>query len=114
MNTSHKELPKEVLAAWQRADTNAPHIPGTIDTREWDTHLAKVRDEAGFHWRYGIFFKRLTDGTVRETRFVSWNYSPNYTVSDIPATEWASIVCSVSDGGETSERWNVAQDFHGK
>ena len=32
----------------------------------------------------------------------------------IPPNEWASIVCSVSAGGETGERWEASQDFHGR
>ncbi len=108
------ELSIDVINAWKRADSNAPHVRGTIDTREWDKHLAEVRDQAGFHWREGIFFKRVKSGVVRVTHFTSWNYSANYKVWDIPATEWASIVASVSTEGETLERWNAAQDFHGR
>lgn len=75
--------------------------------------LAK-RDEArtGFHWKDWWFFKRMDDGSVRVSHaddrpYVNVQFS-------IPAPEWASIVCSVSAGGETGERWEASQDFHGR
>ncbi len=67
-----------------------------------------------FHWRDGWFFARNDDASVR----VMHRNSPQsdwFAVDiTIPAAEWASIVCSVSADGETSERWDVAQDFHGQ
>lgn len=72
-------------------------------------------DRSGFHWRNGHYFKRLIGGEVlvvkcaddgRSDR-IEWHQT-------IPPTEWASIVCSVSAEGETSDRWNAAQDFHGR
>lgn len=66
-----------------------------------------------FHWKNGWFFRRTEDGSVRimrrngpESIYLSAN-------AVIPALEWASIVCAVSEGGEDSERWQAAQRFHG-
>ena len=76
-----------------------------------------MADLSGFHWRDGWFFKRLEDGSVEVRRHL-----PNpkvkgatdiFQMMTIPAAEWSSIVCSVSKEGETRERWDAAQDFHG-
>jgi hypothetical protein len=73
---------------------------------------AEADRESGFHWRDSWFFKRFPDGSVRVTKL---DKHKNVQVSIIiPPNEWASIVCSVSAGGETGERWNAAQDFHGR
>ena len=67
-----------------------------------------------FHWRDGWFFNRQPDGSVRimhrETTASEWLRED----ITIDALSWASIVCSVSSDGETSDRWNAAQDFHGR
>ena len=80
-----------------------------------------MEDAVTFHWAYGWYFSRLPDGSVE-----AWNHGdfekpdPNHVSGDgrttlvIPATEWASIVCWVSKEGETSARWEQAQDFHGR
>lgn len=67
----------------------------------------------GFHWRNDIFFKRLAD-CVEITSFWQYNNSPQKRVWRIPHPEWASIVCSVSTAGETLERWEASQEFHGR
>lgn len=55
-----------------------------------------------FHWRNGIYFDRLPDGSVSITG-----------VADaIPAAEWASIVAAVSKAGETGETYRAALKFH--
>ena len=79
--------------------------------------LQAARDEGGFHWKDDIFFKRLSDGSVRVRYFaqhINSNYLPQFYDWVIPPAEWASIVCSVSTHGETLERWIDAQDFHGR
>ena len=81
---------------------------------DWLDHIDHARAESGFHWSDGVYFKRLDDGTVRMRIFGHYNGTPNYTDRIIPAAEWASIVCAVSALGETGERWNAAQDFHGR
>lgn len=65
-----------------------------------------------FHWRGGLFFKREPDGSVQIFR--SANDTDIFVIASIPAPEWASVVCSVSREGETGERWDAAQMFHGK
>lgn len=69
----------------------------------------------GFHWRDGWTFKRMDDGSVRIRGHYAANSETGGTVNlIIPAQEWASIVCSVSKGGESDGRWDQAQDFHGR
>lgn len=67
----------------------------------------------GFHWKNGWYFKRESDGSVR-IRKVEHASGLDMVDAIIPPAEWASIVCSVSRDGETGERWNQAQDFHGR
>jgi hypothetical protein len=68
------------------------------DTREFPN---------GFHWRDGWMFSRMPDGSVQLVHsFKGVNLI-------IPAAEWASIVCSVSDGGESNGRHRKALEFHG-
>lgn len=68
----------------------------------------------GFHWREGWYFERLENGDVR-LRKDTEHPSEALPFVDviIPAREWASIVSSVSHGGETGERYRVAVAFHG-
>jgi len=80
----------------------------------WGKHIQQQRESAGFHWRNDVYFKRLEDGSVRVRRFEWFNGAPHPKDWVIPANEWASVVCSVSQLGETGERWNAAQDFHGR
>ncbi|HWE75050.1 MAG TPA: hypothetical protein VG328_17955 [Stellaceae bacterium] len=68
----------------------------------------------GFHWRDEKFFGRDTDGSVIVRFIEQYNNAPQVRTWRIPAPEWASIVCSVSRDGETGERWEQAQLFHGK
>lgn len=74
----------------------------------YQVRLADIR--SGFHWRDNWFFGRMPDGSVRVARITA----DRVTEIVIPAPEWASIVCSVSSEHETGERWNAAQDFHGR
>jgi hypothetical protein len=71
------------------------------------------KQRQGFHWRRDIYFRRTDDGGVEVTSYTPYNNSPQEHIWKILATEWASIVCNVSAIGETGERWNAAQDFHG-
>lgn len=74
-------------------------------------HRARLADiQNGFHWRDGWFFGRMPDGAVRLNRV----NGEEITEIVIPAPEWASVVCSVSADREIGERWNQAQDFHGR
>lgn len=68
----------------------------------------------GFHWRDGWYFRRLTNGAVEVIKTVDPRSDDPEIRIEIPSEEWASIVCSVSAHGETGERWNAAQDFHGR
>lgn len=78
---------------------------------------------SAFHWRDSWFFRRQNDGSVRVMRLRKATYDhlpegakesiwlePDVT---IPPNEWASIVASVSDRGESDGRWQEALDFHG-
>lgn len=70
----------------------------------------------GYHWKDGWYFTRLLKGEVN-VRHVFYG-DDNEAICDrqftIPAEEWASIVCNVSNGGQTKIRYEVAQRFHGK
>lgn len=97
------------------------HVPKiSIIGVEVDLHsslgreLQQQREEGGFHWKNDIFFKRLPDGSVRVRRPQKFHNHISFHDWTIPAPEWASIVCSVSALGETRERWDAAQDFHGR
>jgi hypothetical protein len=68
----------------------------------------------GFHWQDGWYFRRTEDGSVEVTKTsIDHVDSPVLLQFTIPAYHWASIVSSVSDEGETSQRWNEACAFHG-
>ena len=72
-----------------------------------------------FHTTDGIFFRRLDNGDVEMTQR---NKAPDSTddpqtwmigfVHVIPIGIWASVVASVSEGGETSDRFLAADAFH--
>jgi len=82
------------------------------DARYERQRLARINEATvGFHWKDGWYFKRLDGGAVRATHCDGQYITAQMTV---PAPEWASIVCSVSNGGETGERWDAAQNFHGR
>lgn len=63
----------------------------------------------GFHATNGWYFKRMPDGSVRIAK-----PDTGYVMIEFPPNIWASIVCSVSADGETLDRWNASQDFHGR
>lgn len=73
---------------------------------------------AEFHWRDGWTFARNDDGsvTVRNENFVDDRLPDSqpgrFVLLTIPPNEWASIVASVSKGGETSESYNGTLAFH--
>lgn len=69
--------------------------------------------EARFHWSRNWYFTRLPDGSVNIFRLNEGKYIGIGPDLIIPANEWASIVASVSAGGETGERWVSALNFHG-
>lgn len=70
--------------------------------------------QEGFHTHDGWYFKRLPDGSVRivvsESAHVD---APVVREHVLPENEWASVVASVSAGGEDYDRWMAARDFHG-
>lgn len=66
-----------------------------------------------FHLKEGWFFERLSDGSVMVTkRKDAGSESPIITRMIVPPNEWASVVASVSAGGELNGRWKSALDFH--
>ena len=80
-----------------------------------------------FHWKDNIFFGRTADDGARILAFssppesfpvVDGIYDPTdsrYPVTldwTIPADHWASIVSSVSAGGEENGRFYTARAFH--
>jgi len=82
---------------------------------ERDLAIVAARKDGGFHWKFDTYFKRLPNGGVRiRTWQEGHDGYPIYADRIIDAPAWASIVCSVSADGETADRWNTAQDFHGR
>jgi hypothetical protein len=101
----------EAIAESKRQE-EARHVAD--QNRQADEREERLRraEEAktGFHWRDNWFFKRMPDASVRVSHVTDeW-----FTQLVIPQNEWASIVCSVSAAGETGERWEASQDFHGR
>lgn len=60
-----------------------------------------------FHWRYGWHFQRQDDGSVK-----FWNDDMKVLVQHVPASEWASIIASVAQGGENAFSFETAMQFH--
>jgi len=92
--------------------------------RMMETSSYGIRNE--FHDRGGLTYSRLKCGCVaicswlpERQDFVGydgvrdeiWRRS---IITIIEPNVWASIVCSVSDDGETGERWEAQRTFHGK
>ncbi|HEV2521057.1 MAG TPA: hypothetical protein VGT24_01640 [Candidatus Acidoferrales bacterium] len=69
--------------------------------------------QCGFHWRDDIYFQRQDDGSVLVTSFWQYNNYPQEKKWVIDKDSWASIVSSMSKGGETAESWQHVKDFHG-
>lgn len=72
-------------------------------------------EELGFHLQNGLIFRRLDDGRVQ---IVVIDYQPGHTPAVLFKTVtdpsgWASVVASVSEQGETFDRWMAARQFHG-
>lgn len=66
-----------------------------------------------FHWQDSIFFERTEDGSVRVTRGGDFNTDGDE-IFAIERNSWASIVASVSAGGEQDGRFYEALRFHGE
>lgn len=70
----------------------------------------------GFHERQGWHFTRREDGSVEITAGALeevWDEGRARLCHVIPPDAWASIVASVSAGGEDSVRFNTSRSFHG-
>ncbi|MGW0821845.1 hypothetical protein [Streptomyces sp. NPDC002845] len=68
-------------------------------------------DTNGFHARDGWYFRREDDGSVRILAPDSLGPGAHQTVT-LDADTWASVVAFVSRGGETSESFWAARQFH--
>lgn len=73
---------------------------------------------SAFHWNHGVFFSRAHGGRAVHLRIMAGNAPPDSETLlrefYIPAAEWASIVASVSAGGESDDRWREALRFYGE
>ena len=70
-----------------------------------------------FHAHDGWFFERLADGAVRVVKRATASFDAPIVVegvfrADAINNEWASIVASVSLGGEEGYRFFAAEKFH--
>lgn len=76
--------------------------------------LAEAR--RGFHSQNGWYFCRMEKGVVRVT-LVEFEIGKGAVAIKaqhfFPENIWASIICSVSEQGETGVRWGIARSFHG-
>lgn len=101
----------EAIAESKRQDLARKAADQTRRANEREDRLRSAEEaKSGFHWRDNWFFKRMPDASVRVSHVTGeW-----FTQLNIPSNEWASIVCSVSAQGETGERWEASQDFHGR
>lgn len=66
-----------------------------------------------FHWRDRIYFERTDDAAVKVTLGGDFD-GGGYELFTIDRNSWASIVASVSDGGESNGRFYDALRFHGE
>lgn len=62
-----------------------------------------------FHVSDGLYFDRLADGSVRICKKCG---NVNVFDQNIDSNAWASIISSVSKGGEADLRYFAAKDFH--
>lgn len=77
-----------------------------------------------FHWQDNVFFGRKHDGSVKILRLAKppedWHGWPAADTEHpdalleivVDADSWASIIASVSAGGEIFNRFYAAQKFH--
>ena len=66
-----------------------------------------------FHAHYGWFFERLDDGSVHIVKHESGNTETRIIAEAVfNANTWASIIASVSAGGEDDGRFFTAAGFH--
>ncbi len=70
------------------------------------TNQTKDGDVRGFHVKNGLCFIRESDGSVRVTL-------TGVEVMTIDAYSWASVIASMSDGGEDAASYEQARNFHG-
>ena len=107
------KIAQQEWAGLKNAEHDASMQRRAGDNEKWKQERKDKAKEAqtGFHWRDGRFFKRMSDSSVCVSHVHGESLQSQFTV---PAAEWASIVCSVSAEGETGERWEAAQDFHGR
>jgi len=87
----------------------------------WDSETSGT-----FHWKGGLYFFRMKCGCVAIVlERLSHRAGGTFGLPDrleanwlrqivgvIPTMQWASIVASMSAGGETAERWEAATAFH--
>ena len=72
-----------------------------------------------FHSKNGLFFCRLNDSgevriiKTRDGKMPDPDTNPPESAVTLTENEWASVVCSVSKGGEDHARWMRARRFHG-
>jgi len=63
-----------------------------------------------FHWKDNWYFERRDDGTVRIYHLDDHGIADEDI--EIDADSWASIIASVSAGGDAADNFQIAQSFH--
>ncbi len=64
-----------------------------------------------YHFKDNVYFDRLEDGSVRIIQRHPTLTTPMIDINVDPDS-WASIVASVSKGGETGDRVQAARELH--
>lgn len=64
-----------------------------------------------YHYRDGVYFNRLADGSVRVMKAPE-QAAPVWDLV-IDAESWPSIVAAMSAQGETAEAFRIAKELHG-
>lgn len=89
----------------------APACP----SREPNYEQQQERYMEGFHWREGMYFRRIEDGSVQITQTQGGGNSEHIEWQrTIPPREWASIVAAVSAAGENAGTYRDALTEHMK
>lgn len=70
--------------------------------------------EKGFHFRNGLYFRRNEDRSVTIKQMKRNHVDETEASFEVTIDEnsWASIISTVSNGGETSDRFYKALQWH--
>lgn len=70
----------------------------TLHNEQAYKQLEQQKANSGFHWKDDVYFKRLSDGSVRIRQFTYWSYNPIVEDWVISEDEWETIVRAMKEG----------------